>query len=107
MKNFSYYAGLIFNEGTNLSQHRRFSMKHLKTFGWGQATMESNMILEAESLVQFLVKQSKDGPVPMHKAFDIAVLNAIWTLFAGHRFEYNDQKAHDILREVHLAFTYV
>lgn len=102
--NFFCYLGVLFTEGSTWSQHRRFTMRHLKTFGLGQATMESNLIFESECLVEYLWEQSKVGPVPMHKAFDIAVLNAIWTLFAGHRFDYHDEKAYDILDVVHKAF---
>ncbi|XP_033223161.1 methyl farnesoate epoxidase-like [Belonocnema kinseyi] len=101
---FGKRIGVLFTEGNTWSQHRRFTMRHLKTFGLGQATMEKNLIFESECLIEYLREQSKVGPVAMHKAFDIAVLNAIWTLFAGHRFDYHDEKAYDILNVVHKAF---
>lgn len=98
--------GVLFTEGSRWSQHRRFTMKHLKTFGLGQATMESYLVFEAQNLVENLENRMKNGPVAMHRAFDIAVLNSLWTMFAGHRFDYQDQKLHNILEVVHKSFRY-
>ncbi|XP_043461100.1 methyl farnesoate epoxidase-like isoform X1 [Leptopilina heterotoma] len=96
--------GVLFTDGSTWAQHRRFTMKHLKTFGLGQMTMESYLIFEAENLVENLKCRMTNGPVAMHRAFDIAVLNSLWTMFAGHRFDYQDQKLHNILEVVHKSF---
>lgn len=66
--------------------------------------MSQRLIAEAQSLVDFLEEKGKEGPVPMHRAFDIAVLNSLWTMIAGHRFEYDDLKLKEILKVVHKVF---
>lgn len=66
--------------------------------------MEEHLIAEAEDLVEFLHKQSLNGPVSMHSAFDVAVINSLWSMFAGRRFEYDDQKLKEILQVTHDAF---
>ena len=66
--------------------------------------MENYLHFEAKNLVESLRNQSKVGPVAMHRAFDIAVLNSLWQMFAGHRFDYQDQKLHSILEVVHSSF---
>lgn len=98
------FTGVLFTEGTTWQQHRRFTMRHLKAFGLGQQSMSHRLTNEAQSLVDFLKKQSLEGPVPMHTAFDIAVLNSLWTMFAGHRFENDDRKLKEILDVVHEVF---
>lgn len=51
-----------------------------------------------------LREQSEHGSVLMHNAFDVAVINALWTMFAGRRFEYNDEKSKEILETIHNSF---
>lgn len=96
--------GVLFTDGTKWSQHRRFSLRHLRSFGFGHRKMEEHLIAEAESLVEVLRKLSLNGPVPMHNAFDVAVINSLWLMFAGRRFEYDDQKLKEILKVTHDVF---
>lgn len=97
-------AGILFTEGTTWSQCRRFTMRHLRSFGLGQSSMEKQLTVEAEGLVDHLRRASAKGPVPMHTAFDIAVLNSLWCMFAGHRFDYGNEKLGEMLETVHDAF---
>ncbi|CAL7939979.1 unnamed protein product [Xylocopa violacea] len=101
---FGKRKGILFTEGPAWSQCRHFTMRHLKTFGLGQSIMEKHLALEAENLVDYLRYSSAKGPVPMHTAFDIAVLNSLWCMFAGHRFDYENEKLVEILKIVHDAF---
>ncbi|CAK9829027.1 Methyl farnesoate epoxidase [Anthophora retusa] len=101
---FGKRKGLLFTEGPTWSQCRRFTMRHLRTFGLGQSIMEKQLTVEAEKLVNYLRRASAKGPVPIHTAFDIAVLNSLWGMFAGHRFEYENEKLTEILEVVHDAF---
>lgn len=82
-------------------------MRHLRLFGLGQPTMVNHLSGEAFNLIKSLDEQSKRGAVPMHTAFDVAVLNSLWTLFAGHRFHHHDTKVKEILEVVHEAFRYI
>lgn len=66
--------------------------------------MEQQLIVEADNLVNYLLRASAKGPVLMHTAFDIAVLNSLWFMFAGHRFDYENEKLVEILETVHDAF---
>ncbi|XP_011495207.1 PREDICTED: probable cytochrome P450 303a1 [Ceratosolen solmsi marchali] len=96
--------GILFSDGSNWMQNRRFTMRHLKTFGFSYKVMSQQLDIESQGLIEFLSQQSKAGPVSMQKAFDVAVLNMLWTTFAGHRFEYNDKKCKELLWIVHEVF---
>lgn len=96
----------MFTEGTTWSQCRKFTMRHLRSFGLGQATMTKQLTDEAKNLVNYLHQMSKHGAVPMDTAFDIAVINSLWFMFAGHKFEYGNEKLKKILLTVHDAFRY-
>lgn len=66
--------------------------------------MKKHLTLEARSLVDHLQQMSERGAVTMNTAFDVAVLNSLWFMIAGHRFEYEDQKLQEALVLVHDAF---
>ncbi|OAD53438.1 hypothetical protein WN48_09994 [Eufriesea mexicana] len=70
----------------------------------GQSIMEKHLTIEAQNLVNYLHRASAKGPVLMHTAFDIAVLNSLWYMFAGHTFDYENEKLQEILQTVHDAF---
>ncbi|XP_029055473.1 methyl farnesoate epoxidase-like isoform X2 [Osmia bicornis bicornis] len=101
---FGKKRGILFAEGPTWAQCRRFTMRHLRAFGFGQSIMEKQLIIEAESFVDYLRRASAKGPVPMHTAFDVAVLNSLWSMLAGHRFDYDNEKLMEILDAVHGAF---
>ncbi|XP_028050883.2 methyl farnesoate epoxidase [Monomorium pharaonis] len=104
IRSFGKRKGVLFTEGTAWSQIRRFTMRHLRTFGIGQSIMTEQLNLEARNLVDHLQLMSERGAVTMHTAFDVAVLNSLWFMIAGHRFEYEDQKLQEALVLVHDAF---
>ena len=99
--------GVLFTDGSIWSQNRRFTLRHLKAFGLGQSTMVQQLHTEAHSLIEFLKLQSNKGAVAMHTAFDVSVLNSLWQMFAGRRFDHDDEKVNDILDVVHEVFRLV
>ncbi|XP_043286450.1 methyl farnesoate epoxidase-like [Venturia canescens] len=102
---FGARTGVLFTEGATWHHNRRFTMKYLRAFGFGQASMHDYLTFEAQDLVRNLRERGKGGtPVEMHSAFDVGVLNALWMMLAGHRFSYDDANLQEILRVVHDAF---
>ncbi|XP_014476510.1 PREDICTED: methyl farnesoate epoxidase-like isoform X2 [Dinoponera quadriceps] len=104
VRSFGKRKGVVFTDGAAWSQCRRFTMRHLRTFGVGQLIMKQQLTLEAENLVNYLRQMSQRGAVQMNHVFDVAVLNSLWSMFAGHRFEYDDEKLQQVLTTVHEAF---
>ncbi|XP_077259189.1 LOW QUALITY PROTEIN: methyl farnesoate epoxidase [Temnothorax americanus] len=104
VRSFGKRKGVLFTEGPTWTQVRRFTMRHLRTFGVGQSILKEQMTLEAQNFVVHLQEMSERGAVTMHTAFDVAVLNSLWFTIAGHRFEYEDQKLQEALVLVHDAF---
>jgi len=79
-------------------------MQHLRTFDTDRAIMKEQLSFQAQELVNYLEEMSKHGPVLMNNVFDIAVINSLWFMFAGHVFDYNDEKVKIALTTVHDAF---
>jgi len=83
--------GIIFSDGQYWTDHRRFTLKHLKDFGFGRAGLEGVIQGEAEELVS-LLGQHQGEDFKMETVFGIPVINILWTIVAGKRFETNDPK---------------
>lgn len=91
--------GLVFNEGKALFEQRRFVLKTLRNFGYNNKTsLELSIQLEITQLITKLVKLNGKPFQPKHD-FNSVVVNSLWTIVAGRRFEYGDKK---LLRVVHL-----
>ncbi|XP_062550244.1 methyl farnesoate epoxidase-like [Armigeres subalbatus] len=105
MRSFDKRLGVVFTDGDNWEIQRRFSVKTLKSLGMGRNGMVTSLEKEAEEMIHHLRKLSRTQKmISMHNAFDIAVLNSIWTLIAGQRFHLDDKKLEWISETIHKSF---
>jgi len=91
MGNDGKQRGIIFNDGQNWAEQRRFSLRHLKDFGLGKNTMESIILDEAVELISRF-REENGRPVSTQNRFNAAIINAFWTIVAGERFKHDDPK---------------
>nr|AKH03504.1 cytochrome P450 3037B1 [Paracyclopina nana] len=89
--------GLMFADGNSWKSHRRFSLKTLRDFGFGKSSLESVLIEEADRMGEFFLSQ-KDEPFLVQTLFNLVILNVLWTIVAGKRYELSDPKAQGIVR---------
>jgi len=95
--------GIIFTDGQEWTDQRRFALKHLKDFGFGRAGLEGVIQGEVEDLVKLLSKQEgKD--FHMSTVFGIPVINILWSIVAGTRFETEDPKAQRMMSLLNRLF---
>ncbi|XP_058464516.1 methyl farnesoate epoxidase-like [Malaya genurostris] len=105
VRSFNKRLGIVFTDGEDWDVQRRFSIKTLKALGMGKAGMAFNVEKEAEELIHHLRKLArKRNHIAMHNAFDISVLNVIWTLIAGKRFHLDDKRLEWITSTIHKSF---
>lgn len=72
-------------------EQKRFVLRHLREFGFGRQTMSSISEDETAELVStFEQKMVKNGikgmEVEMSEAFNVSVLNTLWLMLAGTRY---------------------
>lgn len=58
---------------------------------------------ETAYLMEEFMKKSNE-PILMHDAFDISVINVLWTMIAGERFDLEDAKLKQLMGMIHDAF---
>ncbi|XP_050458694.1 methyl farnesoate epoxidase-like isoform X1 [Cataglyphis hispanica] len=104
VRSFGKRKGLVFTEDTTWLQIRTFTTRHLRTFGIGQSVMKKQLMIEARELINHLQEISEHGAISMDRAFDVAVLNSLWFMIAGHTFRYEDEKLQQALEVAHDAF---
>lgn len=89
--------GIIMTDGDLWKETRRFSLRHLRDFGYAKANMETSVMEEVQNVMDHLDKRIGDGEeiVSFEKTFGPAVLSTLWNMVAGIRTELDDP---DVLR---------
>ncbi|XP_021945308.1 methyl farnesoate epoxidase isoform X2 [Folsomia candida] len=91
--------GLIFGEGESWKNQRRFTLRHLRGFGFGKSSMETVIHEEISELIMRL--KSGPNPVRLDNAFGPPVINVLWVILSGKRSPHDDP---DFLRLLHLLY---
>ncbi|XP_063373975.1 probable cytochrome P450 303a1 [Cydia amplana] len=86
--------GVLLSDGELWKEQRKFLLKHLKEYGFGRKGMADIASFEAAHMVKdvrALIKSNKEGGViHMHNFFNVYILNTLWSMLAGLRYEPTD-----------------
>ncbi|KAG8228074.1 hypothetical protein J437_LFUL009046 [Ladona fulva] len=86
--------GVIFTDGEEWKEQRRFTLRNLRDLGFGKRSMESMIREEAVELVSRLTEMGKktgSKGVNMENMYTIPVLNSLWTMMSGQRCPQDDE----------------
>ncbi|XP_042870726.1 uncharacterized protein LOC122252352 [Penaeus japonicus] len=82
-------TGIIISSGLSWQNNRRFTLRHLRDLGMGKTRLEEAIQHEAVCLVEDFARHTgRPGPLP--SSIGVAVLNVIWQMVAGRRYDVND-----------------
>lgn len=87
--------GIVLTDGNLWKEQRRFIVRHLKEFGFGRRGMAELVRDEAEHLLADMSARVKgdnnnSALVQMNDAFNVYVLNTLWSMMAGIRYSSDD-----------------
>jgi len=90
-----FVLGIIWSNGEEWNQTRRFTVKKLRDFGFGKArTMEETIQEEADSLLDHMERESQ-GNVGIWRVdsnrLSAVALNILWSSVGGYRFDPESQ----------------
>ncbi|XP_062874918.1 cytochrome P450 2K1-like [Trichomycterus rosablanca] len=86
---FAENHGILFSNGENWKEMRRFALSNLRDFGMGKRDSEEKIIEEIQYLKE--VFESFEGkPFDTTRPMNYAVSNIISSIVYGSRFEYSD-----------------
>lgn len=87
------------------------SVKILKSLGFGKSNMTTSVQYEAEDLVKFLKQNYENQEIYIQEnnknIFDVPVINVLWKMIKGKRFDLNDKQANFLMETIHKSFTII
>ena len=91
VRNGQSAPGVLNSNGETWSEQRRYSLHSLRDLGFGKSGMEVLIADEVNELCKQL--ESYGGqPTDVRNEFNIAILNALWTILTNERLAYGDPK---------------
>ena len=98
------FHGIVVTEGKEWQEQRRFTMKTLKDFGFGKSSMEEIMHQEIRYFCDQLSKDA--GPcVNLTNRFNVLVINSLWRIIGGKRFDYEDSSFSNLVNYLNKGFS--
>lgn len=101
----TFLPGIIFSPVKAWSEQRRFTLRALKDFGFGQTGMESIIV---EELAQFTahMKSFAGKPTDIRAVFMLPLINILWRVMSSQQFEYDNPQMIELLKHVTYLFQY-
>jgi len=91
--------GIIQASGDVWAEQRRFAANTLRNFGFGKSSMQEIVTEEARELCEWL-KINGTAPIKLQHHFSLGIINCLWRIVAGHRFEHDDPQLTQILEKL-------
>jgi hypothetical protein len=95
--------GLVFVEGHFWQEQRRFALRHLRDLGFGKTSIEDQMMGEITDLIAEITavaKSNRDHVVDFKSIFSVSVINILWAIVGGKRFQRGDPKFKKLLDNI-------
>ena len=94
----------MFSNGREWQEQMRFSMRHLRDFGFGKINMEG-LILEEVAKCVDLLKEDCGKKTVLRNKMNIAILNALWQIVTSEKLEYEDPKLKEVVHKFDVMLT--
>jgi cytochrome P450 len=104
-RNFGGNRGVLFADGKVWSEQRRFALKNLRDFGFGKKSMETAIMEEVKELISNFRKET-GKPISSQNRFNVAVLNALWSILTGERHSHDDPRLNKLIKTLTAALTH-
>lgn len=101
--------GILLVDEIFWQEQRRFIVRHLKEFGFARRGMVDMIQNESEHLLNdfkdLLAKHNGRALLPMRDALSVYVLNTLWTMMAGIRYNQENKEVQHLQGMLYTLFT--
>nr|QGA72961.1 cytochrome P450 3041C2 [Lepeophtheirus salmonis salmonis] len=99
--------GIINTSGHVWKEQRRFAVRNLKDFGFGKNTLDAVIQNEARFTIEDIIKESKNnnGVLRMESTFNVGIINILWQIIAGYRFDKDNEKTKEMMGHLHEVYS--
>ena len=97
----------MFVDGEFWSEQRRFTMRHLRDLGFGRTSSENVIEEEIHEMLDDLRASAASNPagiVDFKGVFSVSIINVLWAIIGGERFQRNDAKFIHLLNTIEEFF---
>lgn len=96
-----FHPGILAFNHEEWKETKRFTMKALKSIGFGKKSLEPTLHREIEYFLKSIEEKSKSGPFRIASFAGPAAANVVSLLILGERYDYDDP-VHDMLAKIFL-----
>ncbi|XP_063231673.1 methyl farnesoate epoxidase-like isoform X2 [Bacillus rossius redtenbacheri] len=96
-RSFNKRLGIFFSDGKFWTEQRRFTLRHLREFGFGKSSEEAIMLDEISHLIK---KLESSKIVSISNLFNLPVVNVLWKTLAGTRIAHDDDEFNKLIEIV-------
>ncbi|CAL8079866.1 unnamed protein product [Orchesella dallaii] len=89
--------GLINAEGESWETHRRFTLRTFRNVGFSKTSMEGLILDEVRAMLERF-KKFERTPISGNRIFNAPVVNSLWHIVAGERFEWESGRDSRVFR---------
>ena len=91
-------AGIVFTDGHQWTEQRRFAFKTLRDFGFGKKCMEDVILYEVQKLEKVLSEKAKNSSTSLSQSLSVSVVNSIWSILTGETIPHGDSTVKEIVQ---------
>ena len=92
--------GIIANESAGWVKQRRFGLKTLRDLGFGRRTIEDIINEEIDQMMTKICADCEGEDFLVDTIFNIPMINVLWQLVAGHRFDEADFEGRTVINNI-------
>ena len=92
--------GIIANESAGWVKQRRFGLKTLRDLGFGRRTIEDIINEEIDQMMTKIGRDCEGKDFLVDTIFNIPMINVLWQLVAGHRFDEADSEGRTVVNNI-------
>ena len=107
LKSLVTLIGIMFFDGDQWQEQRRFTLRHLRDLGFGRTSSENIFQEEIHQLLDDLrtsAATNSERIVDFKGAFSVSIINVLWAIVGGERFQRGDAKLLFLLHTIEEFF---